>query len=104
VDEAVFLQQVDAAEVADAPGDPGADEVAEHARGDDAEEAEVARGDAGPGEEHDRLARDRQAGGLEQHQHEHRRQAGAADEVGPRIDDRVEEEIGDAGEENDLHR
>ena len=98
VDQLVLLQQVEAPVVADRVGDPGADQVAEHAGGDDPEQRQFAGGDAGAGEEHDRLARHRQAGGLEQHQHEDRRQAGGADEVGPRVDDRVEEEIGDAGE------
>ena len=72
VDQLVLFQQVEPAVVADRVGDPGADQVAEHAGGDDPEQGQFAFGDAEAGEEHDRLARDRDAGGLQRHQHEDR--------------------------------
>jgi hypothetical protein len=70
MNQAVALEQVESAVVTDRVGDPGADEVAEDAGGDDPEELQFAFGDREAGEEHDRLAGDRDAGGLQGHQQE----------------------------------
>jgi hypothetical protein len=66
VEEAVALEQVDPAEVAD----PRSDQVAEHAGDDDPDQRQFAFRDGEAGEQHDRLARDRDAGGLDRHQPE----------------------------------
>ena len=59
--------------------------------GDDPEQGQVAVGDVEAGEQHDRLARDRDAGALERHQQEDAGEPGGVDEVGRDVDDRVDD-------------
>ena len=88
---AVLVDEGPAAVEADRVGDPGADDVARHPGDGDAEQGHgaLAHGEAGEG--HDRLARHRDAGALQQHQEEDRRQAPVADEGGGPLDDRVDD-------------
>ena len=76
-----LLQQLEPTVVAGRVGDPRADEVAEHARGDDPEQGHVALVDVEAREQHDRLAGHRDAGALEQHQDEDARVAERVDDV-----------------------
>ena len=84
-----------------AVGEPGADEVAEHACGHHAKEREVVVGEARAGighrearEEHRRLGGDGHACALGEHQQEDRREPGIAYEVPGDVDQR----LGDRGE------
>jgi hypothetical protein len=104
VDQLVLFQEVQAPVVADRVGDPGADEVAEHACRDHAEQGQVSFGDAEAGEEHDRLAGNRDAGRLQDHQQEDRSHPGGADEFGGDVDDRFDDLVAEAGEDERMHR
>ena len=86
---AVLLDQVDAAEVADGVGDPGADDVGGHADGGDDEQRVLALGDVEAGEQHRRLGGDRQAGALADHQQEDADQAQLVDDVDGELDERI---------------
>ena len=85
----MLLEQLDAAVPADAPCDPGADQVAQHAGEHDLEHREAPVRDLEAGEQHDRLARGRDAGAVEQHQDEDPGQAEVADHVRREVDDRL---------------
>ena len=95
---AVPLDQLDAAEVADAVGDPRADEVRERADERRGQQRVLASGDVEAGEQHRRLGRDRDARALERHQHEHAGEPDLVDDVGREVGER----LGDRGE--DEHR
>jgi hypothetical protein len=86
---AVLLDQVDAAEVADAVGDPRADEVRNRADSGRREQRVLAVGDVEAGEEHGRLARHRDARALEDHENEHSRETELAYHVDRQLHDGV---------------
>ena len=94
VDQPVLLQQLEASVVAGCVGEPRARDVPEHTGGDDPEQGHVALRDVEAGEQHYRLAGDRDARALQRHQDEDARQPGRVDEVGGDIDDRVDDEVG----------
>jgi hypothetical protein len=85
----VLLEDVDAAEVADRVGDPGADEVRERADGDDGEQRVLALGDVEAGEQERRLGRDRDAGALRHHQQEDPGQPHRLDHIDGELHDGV---------------
>jgi hypothetical protein len=104
VDQLVLFEQVEAPVVADRVGDPGAGQVAEHPRGDDARKRQFALGDAEAGKEHDCLAGDRDAGRLQRHQQEDGNNSGGADEFGGDVDNRFHDLVREAREEDEMHR
>src|SRR4051794_15083214 len=86
---AVLLEDVDAPVPAHRVRDPRAGEVAEDAGGGHREQAVVPLGDVEAGEEHRRLARDRDARALEQHEPEDSGEPEVPDDVRREADERV---------------
>src|SRR4051812_13842755 len=102
VEDPVPLDELQPAVIPDRVGDPGADQIAQDTGRHDAEQRQRAVVDLEPGEQHGRLARDRDQGALERHQHEDAGITGIPDQIGGEVDQLV----GDcAGQENEAgHR